>query len=149
MNLITEQELQATVIEVLEAAGWRVFHVSDSRKEVRDGETYRLVGDPQAAGYPDLSASRSGDALWAELKSQRGKLEPEQVEWLDDLPPHRACVWQPRDLDRAIAVAGSGHPAEGATCWACHRDEILKRVGVKRRSRGEARPDHRRRKRAE
>ena len=70
MNLITEQELQATA---LEAAGWRVFHVSDSRKEVRDGETYRLVGDPQAAGYPDLSASRSGEALWAELKSQRGQ----------------------------------------------------------------------------
>ena len=133
MNLITERELQATIIEIFEAVGRQVFHVGDSRKEVRNGDTYTLVGDAQTAGYPDLTIAGGGEVIWAELKSSRGKLEPEQVEWLDALPPHRAYIWQPRDLDLAARVAGSGHPADGNTCWTCHRDEIIKRIGVKQR----------------
>ena len=132
-NLITEKELQATIIELFEATGRQVFHVGDSRKEVWNGEAYTLVGDTQAAGYPDLTIAGGGEVIWAELKSKRGKLEPEQVEWLDALPEHQAYIWQPKDLDLATRVAGSGHPADGSTCWTCHRDEIIKRIGVKRR----------------
>ena len=133
MNLIRESELQATIIEIFEAVGRQVFHVGDSRKEVRDGDRYALVGDAQAAGYPDLTIAGGGEVIWAELKSTRGRLEPEQVEWLDALPPHQAYIWQPKDLDVAAEIAGSGHPADGRTCWTCHRDAIIKRIGVKQR----------------
>ena len=136
MNVVTEKELQTTVSVAFEAAGQRVFHIGDSRKEVMDGERYELVGDTQAAGYPDLTIAGGGKILWAELKSQQGKLEPLQVEWLDELPAHQAYVWRPEDLERALEVAISGHRAAGPTCWTCHREEILKRIGVRRRKRG-------------
>ena len=45
MNLITERELQAVIIEACETLCLRVFHVSDSRKEVRDRSGSLLVGD--------------------------------------------------------------------------------------------------------
>ena len=68
------------------------------------------------------------------MKSRTGKLEPEQVEWLDRLTPHQTYVWKPDDLDIIAKVAESGlHPNDGRTCWACRREEIIKRTGVRRR----------------
>ena len=136
MNLIAERELQATIIEACETLGLRVFHVHDARREVQGRSGRRLVGDAQAAGYPDLTIAGNGRTVWAELKSGRGKLEPEQAEWLDMLPAHQSYVWQPRDLDLALRIVVSGHPADGSTCWTCRREEILERVGIKRKTGG-------------
>ena len=62
------------------------------------------------------------------------------------LPAHQSYVWQPRDLDLALNIIISGHPADGSTCWACRRGEILERVGVKRKRNG-AGPERRSRQR--
>ena len=131
---ITETELLNTVTEIFEAHGYRAFHVNDSRREVSVGGRRTLVGDAQATGYPDLTiAGVSGTVILAELKSRTGKLEPEQVEWLDRLTPHQAYVWKPDDLDIIAKVAESGlHPNDGRTCWACRREEIILRTGVRR-----------------
>ena len=146
MTPITENDLQHTLIETCRAARRRVFHTSDSRKQVRGPEGYELVGDRLAGGYPDLTigGGREADTIWAELKGRKGHLSEEQVEWLDDLPPHRAYVWQPGDLDEAIEIITRGHPGTGwetllpcRSCWTCHREEILQRVGTrKQRSKG-------------
>ena len=135
---ITETELLNTVTEIFEIHGYRVFHVNDSRREVNAGGRRMLVGDAQTTGYPDMtiagpSTDPEGTVIWAELKSRTGKLEPEQVEWLDQLTRHRAYVWIPDDLEIITRIAESGlHPEDGRTCWACRREEIIKRTGVRR-----------------
>lgn len=136
MQHISERELQATIITACELTGRLVFHLEDARRRVRRHGDHLMVGDAQTAGYPDLTIARQGEILWAELKGARGRLETRQVEWLDQLPPHQAYVWQPEHLDHALEIIQRGHPAEAGTCWACHRAEILKRCGVRRQNRG-------------
>ena len=105
-----EASFQAGVIEYARLNGWLVFHVSDSRKEVIRGGVSRLVGDQLAKGWPDLALvhPKRGLFLVRELKSDRGRLRPEQKEWLDAL---RAAgvdvdVWRPRDLPDIERVLG-------------------------------------------
>ena len=139
MNLITEDQLQNTLVQACGAARRPVFHPSDSRKQVRGKDGYEMVGDLLTKGYPDLTIGGRKETIWAELKGPRGRLEEEQVEWMDQLPEHRAYVWQPRDLEEALRVIDQGHPhnREGETpcetCWTCSRKEILKRVGTRRK----------------
>lgn len=153
---ISEDQLQETILEACRAVGRRAFHTSDSRKQVRTPRGYQMVGDELAAGYPDLTLAPlrngpqgsgpegspdPGEAVWAELKGPDGRLEQGQVEWLDDLPPHRAFVWKPEDLDDALGIVQEGHPPGTCrTCWTCSRDEIVRRVGVRKRGRAGGAP---------
>lgn len=79
---VSERAFQTAVIQLAETLGWRVAHFSDSRRSIGQG---RMVGDKQAAGFPDLVCTRAGRLLFLELKSEKGKLRPAQVEWLADL----------------------------------------------------------------
>lgn len=84
---MTEKEWQDAVIELATYYRWAHFHVYDSRRS-----------DP---GWPDLVLCRPPELLVVELKSDRGRLRPDQSLWLDRLA---ACglevaVWRPRDLD--------------------------------------------------
>ena len=138
-SLISEDQLQSTLVQACQAIRRRVFHTSDSRKQVRTKDGYGMVGDDLAAGYPDLTVAKgmSEPAFWAELKGPRGRLEEGQVDWLDDLPAHQAFVWRSQDLDEALEIIQQGHPGGICpTCWACSREEIIARVGM----RGKKRP---------
>ena len=104
MNLITEEQLQHTLVEACRANQRKVFHTTDSRKQVRGPDGYEMVGDTLTQGYPDLTIGDREDTIWAELKSAKGKLEQEQVEWLDNLPAHQSHVWQPSDLEEAMRI---------------------------------------------
>jgi hypothetical protein len=98
-----ERHFQATVIQLAETLNWKCCHFSDSRRSIGNG---RMVGDRQAAGFPDLVLARKGRLIFAELKAAKGKLRPAQVEWLDVLQevesethPHVLVrVWRPGDL---------------------------------------------------
>ena len=50
---------------------WRYYHTRDSRRS--------------AAGFPDLVLVRGPRLIFAELKTERGKLTADQVAWLEDL----------------------------------------------------------------
>ena len=104
-----EKDFQAAIIELATLLGWRVFHVYDSRRS--------------EAGYPDLTLVRDGHGergettpsrlIFAELKTDRGRVRPEQREWLAALagvPGVLACVWRPRDF-AAIQAALMGETA--------------------------------------
>ena len=61
--------------------------------------------------FGSVTASRVrngvGRLVIAELKSERGKVSPEQRAWLDTLgmvPGIEVFVWYPADLDDAIAI---------------------------------------------
>lgn len=84
----SEKHFQAQIVELAGLSGWLVYHTHDSRRS--------------APGFPDLVLVRPPCVLFAELKSERGKLRPEQGEWLAAL---RACerveahLWRPGKWD--------------------------------------------------
>jgi VRR-NUC domain len=103
----TEAQFQAAVIEYARRIGWRVAHFHDSRRQVAG----KLVGDADAAGFPDLvlvRVDRRKELVFAELKASDGQLKPAQRLWLDDLKAiaegasfalnyMQVYVWRPSD----------------------------------------------------
>ena len=87
----TEKQFEAAVVEYANLSGWRVYHPFDSRRS--------------AAGYPDLTLVRDGTLLFAELKTDRGRVSIAQHDWLQDLAavaagaPASVIVrtWRPAD----------------------------------------------------
>ena len=68
---MTEAELQAAIIDAARMGGWLVFHPTDMRRN-----------NP---GFPDLVLVRAPDVLFLELKSDTGRVRPEQRVWLEEL----------------------------------------------------------------
>lgn len=89
---MTERELQSAVIECARLLGWRVAHF----RPAETSKGWRTPVEADGAGFPDLVMARRGRLLFVELKSEKGKLRPEQVAWLDALNP-LAFVWRPAD----------------------------------------------------
>jgi hypothetical protein len=80
-----EQEWQEQVLELAHLCGWRSWHVLDARGMER--------------GWPDLTLARPPRLVFAELKTERGRVRPEQAATLELL---RACgqeafLWRPSD----------------------------------------------------
>lgn len=85
---ITENELQGFVTTLARLHGWLVYHTYDSRRS--------------EAGFPDLTMVRKDRVIFAELKSERGKVTQAQQTWLDALTGSgtvEVYVWRPSDLD--------------------------------------------------
>lgn len=100
----TEKHFQAQVLELARLSGWRCYHTFDSRRS--------------APGFPDLVMVRPPVVLFAELKSEGGRLRPEQAAWLDAL---KACervearLWRPGDwpeIEEMLARERSGMKEE-------------------------------------
>jgi VRR-NUC domain len=81
---MTEKDWQATIIDLARLYGWLVFHPYDSRRS--------------PPGFPDLCMVRER-VVFAELKTQRGRLTLQQADWLDRLRHAGAetHVWLPED----------------------------------------------------
>lgn len=87
---MTERHLQDNIVRLAKLLGWLCYHTHDSRKST--------------AGFPDLVLVRQyrqpGRALFAELKTERGRLSPAQETWCHALGAH---IWRPSDwLDGTI-----------------------------------------------
>ena len=100
---MTEKQFQAQVVELAQTLGWLVYHTYDSRRS--------------APGFPDLVMVRNDHLIFAELKSAKGKLTPEQGQWLDALQEVQASMggyegydllkvetWRPGDWDKIVEV---------------------------------------------
>ncbi len=86
---MSEDELLGYVINCAKAEGWLIFHPRPARK--KDGTWYTATqGDK---GYPDLTLvhRESFQLLIVELKSSKGKISPEQEEWINTL--RSAATW--------------------------------------------------------
>jgi len=68
---LTEAQHQEAVIDLARACGWLVYHTLNSRGS--------------ESGFPDLVLVRGARLVFAELKSERGKVKPDQQVWLDAL----------------------------------------------------------------
>ncbi|HUY75735.1 MAG TPA: VRR-NUC domain-containing protein [Ktedonobacterales bacterium] len=95
----TEASFMAAIIELATLLNWRCYHTHDSRRS--------------EAGYPDLTCVKGQRIIFAELKTDVGRVRPAQREWLAALagvPGVLACVWRPRDWP-AIQAALMGETA--------------------------------------
>lgn len=94
---ITEKQFQSQVVQLAKLCGWWVYHTFDSRRSEH--------------GFPDLVMVRRKTLIFAELKSESGKLTKEQIDVLGKLEashPH-VFVWRPSDwqeIERIIQKAG-------------------------------------------
>jgi hypothetical protein len=74
-----ETEFKKWIVKVARERGWKVNHVWKTRNE-------RGVWITTCApGWPDLTLVRAGRIVFIEVKSRRGRVEPDQDEWLDEL----------------------------------------------------------------
>ncbi len=96
---MTEEEFQQIVIDTARWSGWKqIYHTHDSRRS--------------PAGFPDLVLARRGRIIFAELKTDKGRLMPKQLEWMATLQTVEvetdgivsAYIWRPNQLDQITAI---------------------------------------------
>ena len=93
--MISEKDFQANVVALAKASGWkRIYHTWDSRRSEK--------------GFPDLVMLRGERLLVAELKTERGRVRPEQHEWLDAFAEAgvETHIWRPSDMVNIAQVLG-------------------------------------------
>lgn len=105
---MSEAEWQQQVIDLAHLHGWRIAHFRPAQNARGDWRT------PVAAdgkGFPDLVLTRDR-LLFAELKTDAGRLTVEQRHWLDALQRAGAevAVWRPRDFDRVLDTLSRSRP---------------------------------------
>jgi len=85
---MTEAEFQKQVIALAHGLGLAVFHSTDSRRDI-------------GKGYPDLTIVSPGGVLFAELKTEFGRLSSEQTRWRYKLlaAGQQYRVWTPEDME--------------------------------------------------
>lgn len=86
-----EREFQSQVLEAAGLMGWLAYHTHDSRRS--------------QPGFPDLVLVRER-VVFAELKTDKGTLRPEQATWLERLRDAgaEAYLWRPRNWDGVLAT---------------------------------------------
>lgn len=106
----SEADFQNQIIDLAHIFGWRVAHF----RPARTAHGWRTPVAADGAGFPDLVLVRGPRLIFGEVKSQRGELRCEQVEWLAALatvastsPMVQATVWRPDDFDEIVATLSS------------------------------------------
>lgn len=114
---LTERDFTSQIRELAALLHWRRYHA--------------WLAKHSPAGFPDEVLVRPPRLIFAELKTDRGKVSPAQAEWLDDLarlPNVEAYVWRPEMIDaiticlqaRQLPLARPGvwQPGDGGTLAA-------------------------------
>lgn len=90
---MTEKQFEAQVKELAKIFGWNYYH------------TWRSYHSPM--GFPDCVMVRLSRIIFAELKSDKGKVTPAQQEWLDILKGTEKVevyLWYPDDFDEIVEI---------------------------------------------
>ena len=101
-----ESEYQAQIIELAQFRGWLVAHFRTSRTQRADGSVfYQTAIAADGKGFPDLVLVRER-VIFAEIKTDKGRLSDEQKAWRDALLASGAewYCWKPRDFDNVMEV---------------------------------------------
>jgi len=117
MKGLSEAAWQRQVIQMARTFGWLVAHFRTALN--RRGRWQTAVA-ADGSGFPDLVLvhERTGDTIFAELKTDTGRVSPEQERWLTALQTGfandaealaHANVWRPRDFARVRARLMTHH----------------------------------------
>lgn len=91
---MAEKEFLAQAVQLARLCGWLCYHTLDSRGS--------------AGGFPDLVLVKGRRVVWAELKSESGRLSPGQESWRDRLlaAGQEWYCWRPSDWPEIGRVLG-------------------------------------------
>ena len=94
----TEKRFQAHVLELAALFGWLAYHTYDSRRS--------------APGYPDLTLvhAERRRIIFAELKTDRGRLTEAQREWANAIAAAGGeyRLWKPKDWSEIAFTLSDG-----------------------------------------
>lgn len=87
LQIMTEKEWQTLVVSLCRTLGYMTYHTHDSRRS-----------NP---GFPDLVIVGHGHVIFAELKTDKGRVRPKQMEWITELQHNgaEAYIWRPHNYD--------------------------------------------------
>lgn len=99
--VLTEKQWQRLVTDTADLFRWKWFHFP------------QMIGNPK--GFPDLILIKHGRTAYAELKTEKGKVSPDQQRVHEELA---MCgvpvfVWRPSDWKMVVDVLGDGYDVEG------------------------------------
>ena len=93
MKYESEADFQRAVVEYAKLRGWQCYTHADSRRAT--------------PGWPDLVLLRPPVALFVELKTDKGKARPAQLETLNLLARcevMQTYIWRPKHWDSIMEV---------------------------------------------
>lgn len=93
---LSEADWQRKVLEAAGYYGWMVAHFRAAQTQIG----WRTPVAANGKGFPDLVLVHPrGGVLFRELKSEKGRLSPEQVQWSVclELAGANYAVWRPSD----------------------------------------------------
>lgn len=115
-----EAEFERAIVEMAHLFGWRVASFRPAMSSKGWATPVKFDG----AGFPDLTLVHpDGFVVFAEIKSQSGKLSPGQVEWAETFARSsdrfgttavRYRVWRPSDGDAIARLLSFGRVTEWA-----------------------------------
>lgn len=91
LALVTEKTWQRQVEELLTIHGWASFHDLSGK-----------TSGSAARGFPDLIAIRGAELIALELKTQKGRVAPEQKQWImrfDGVETSEGHMVRPSEFD--------------------------------------------------
>ena len=97
----SENDFLSWVIDLAHVRKWAIAHFRPAMVVKNDEITYRTAVSGDGKGFPDCVLARGNRLIFAELKSDKGKLSPEQDMWLKLLSESKAevYVWKPSDRE--------------------------------------------------
>ena len=109
LTAINEAAFQDQVLRLARYNGWMAFHDNATNARRTCPHCGEAIRQPRnVSGWPDIVLAQRNRPLWiVELKSQRGRMTPQQASWIDTLRTAtgvRAEVWRPDDFDRICAL---------------------------------------------
>jgi len=103
---VSEKEFATQVEDLLKVFGWHWTHFRPGWS--KKGYRTPIKGHK---GFPDYVAVRNGTCLFIEIKSEEGKLTPEQEDWQNLLQRVARCslgiqywLWKPSDAERMVEI---------------------------------------------
>ena len=95
---MTETEHQNQIIDLAHLYGWKVAHFRPAWS--RDGKRCMTAVQADGTGWPDLTLVKGSRLIFAEVKSDKGKVSSAQAGWLTDLKMTghaEVYLWRPED----------------------------------------------------
>lgn len=94
---MNEAQYVQRIIDTAHLYGWLVTHFRPARTD--RGWRTALQGD---SGFVDLVLAKAGRVLHVEVKTDKGRVRPDQIAWAKEIGPTYR-LWRPKDWPVALS----------------------------------------------